>query len=100
MSDDRPARSACFAPRPPPIARTILAFAAISLLSGAALPISFIPARPHFAQGAADYARIWRSDGVRIVAALEAATRLDFPDNAIDAIVSEGRPMMSFDGRS
>jgi hypothetical protein len=70
------------------------------LLCAAAPPISFTPARPDLAGGAAEYARIWRTDGARIVSALEATSQLDFPANAIDAIVSEGRPMMSFDGRT
>ena len=76
------------------------AIALVGLLCAAAPPISFTPARPDFAGGAAEYARIWRTDGARIVKALEAATKLDFPVNAIDATISDGRPMMSFDGRT
>jgi hypothetical protein len=77
-----------------------------ALLLGCALPsfaaapsMSFSPVEPRFQAGAADYARIWESDGRRIVAALEAATGLPFPKAHIDVIVSEGRPMASFDGR-
>jgi hypothetical protein len=80
--------------------RTLLAAAGLALLCGAAPPIRFMPQRPQFAASAAEYAEIWRADGPRIVQALEAATELHFPENAIDALVVQGRPMMSYDGRS
>lgn len=66
---------------------------------GATPRVSFVPVEPRFAAGAADYARIWESDGTRIVAALEAATGLSMADVPVEAIVSEGRPMASYDGR-
>jgi hypothetical protein len=81
-------------------ARSLGGVVGLALLCAATPPISFRPTIPNFAGGAAEYARIWRTDGARIVGALEAATQLDFPDDAIDAIVSEGRPMMSYGGRS
>jgi hypothetical protein len=70
-----------------------------ALLLGAAPPVAFVPVEPRFAGGASDYERIWRSDGARIVAALEGATGLEFPPAGIEVIVSEGKPMASFDGR-
>ena len=82
------------------IALPLSAFACIAMLGAAAPPISFTPARPDLAASTAEYARIWRTDGARIVSALEGATQLEFPSNAIEATVSDGRPMMSFDGRS
>jgi hypothetical protein len=69
------------------------------LLAAAAPPLSFVPVQPRFAAASADYARVWRSDGPRIAAALEAASGLRFPDKRIDAIVSDARPMTSYDGR-
>jgi hypothetical protein len=69
------------------------------MLCAAAPPLNFVPVQPRFAAGSAEYASIWRSDGGRIVKALEAETGLEFPDVPIDVIVSEGRPMTSFDGR-
>jgi hypothetical protein len=82
------------------IARPFLCLACAFLVAGATPPIAFIPTAPAFAGGSAEYAGIWRSDGPRIVAALEKASGLAFPAASIDAIVSDGRPMMSFDGRS
>ena len=82
------------------VVRALCKSAFITLLCAAAPPISFTPTRPDFTGGAAEYAEIWRTDGARIVQSLEAASELDFPGTAIDTIVSEDRPMMSFDGRS
>jgi hypothetical protein len=80
--------------------RPLLLLALAGLLGGSTPPISFTPTGPNFAAGAEEYAGIWHGDGARIVAALEKASGLSFPDSSIDAIVSDGRPMMSFDGRS
>ena len=80
--------------------RPMLLAAALALLCAAAPPIRFTPARPHLAESATEYARIWQAEGPRIVRALEAAAEVDFPENAIDALVADGRPMMSYDGRS
>ena len=72
-----------------------------ALLLGAASPrLDFTPTEPGFASAAAQYGRIWEEDGPRIVAALEAASGLQFPAGDIDALVVRGRPMMSFDGRT
>ena len=78
----------------------MLAAAGGVLLCAAMPPIKFTPARPHLSGSAAEYAQIWHTDGPRIVRALEAAAEVDFPDAVIDALVAEGRPMMSYDGRS
>jgi hypothetical protein len=69
------------------------------LLGGAAPPLSFVPVQPGFAEASADYARIWKSDGPRIAASLEAVSGLRFPEARIEAIVSDARPMTSYDGR-
>jgi hypothetical protein len=74
--------------------------AAAGLLLGAAPPVSFTPVSPEFAEAAGEYRRLWQAEGPRIVAAMEAATGLVFPAAQVDAIVSEGRPMASFDGRT
>jgi hypothetical protein len=69
------------------------------LLGAAAPPLSFVPVQPRFAGASDDYARIWKIDGSRIAAALEAVSGLRFPEARIDAIVSDARPMTSYDGR-
>ena len=76
------------------------ALAAGFLLCAATPPIVFVPVEPRLAGAAAEYRRIWEADGERIVAALEAASGLAFPEAGIDAIVTAGRPMTAFDGRS
>ncbi len=62
--------------------------------------MTFEPIEPRLQRGAQEYERIWRAEGDRIVAALEAATGLVFPELPIEAIVTEGSPMTAFDGRS
>jgi hypothetical protein len=71
-----------------------------ALLCAAAPPVSFTPVSPEYADAAGEYRRLWQAEGNRIVAAMEAATGLSFPAERVDAIVSEGRPMASFDGRT
>ena len=80
--------------------RTLLAILAAFLLGGASPRIAFTPTQPAFAAGAAEYEQIWNVEGVRIVAALETESGLEFPAGAIDALVTRGRPMMSYDGGS
>lgn len=75
----------------------LLAFALF--LGGAAPPLSFVPVQPRFAEASAEYARIWKMDGPRIAASLEAVSGLRFPDAPVEAIVSNARPMTSYDGR-
>jgi hypothetical protein len=73
---------------------------ALFLLCAAAPPVSFTPVSPEYAEAAGEYRRLWQAEGPRIVAAMEAETGLAFPAAPVDAIVSEGRPMASFDGRT
>lgn len=80
--------------------RLLLAPAAGLLLSAAAPPVSFTAVSAEYAEAAGEYRRLWQAEGPRIVAAMEAATGLAFPAARVDAIVSEGRPMASFDGRT
>ncbi|HYG47339.1 MAG TPA: hypothetical protein VD846_05285 [Allosphingosinicella sp.] len=82
------------------VRRTILAPALAALLCAAAPPVSFTPVSPEYAEAAGEYRRLWEAEGPRIVAAMEAATGLAFPGSRVDVIVSEGRPMASFDGRT
>lgn len=79
-----------------PIASPVLAL----LLGAAAPPVTFTPVQPEFASASEDYRRLWAADGVRIAAALERSSGLAFPSGRIDAIISDGRPMASFDGRT
>ena len=69
------------------------------LLAGAAPPLSFTPVNSGFAEAADEYRRLWTADGPRIVAAMESVSGLDFPPAPVEAIVSEGRPMATLDGR-
>ena len=77
-----------------------LAPAAAFLLGAAAPRLSFTPVSPDYAEAAGEYRRLWTVEGGRIAAAMEAVTGLTFPPARVDAIVSEGRPMASFDGRT
>src|SRR5688500_20384031 len=83
-----------------PIQKSIAAPSLAILLCAAAPPVSFSPVSPEYAEAAGEYRRLWQAEGDRIVAAMEAATGLAFPSEPVDAIVSEGRPMASFDGRT
>ncbi len=82
------------------IGRLCLMLGCALLLGAAAPPLAFVPVRSSFDAAAADYARIWKDDGPRIAAALEAESGLRFPGTKIDAIVSDARPMTSYDGRT
>ena len=70
------------------------------LLAAAAPPVEFTPTAPSFTPAADEYRRLWRSDGAAMVAAMERVTDLAFPPGRIDVIVSEGRPMTAYDGRT
>ncbi len=71
-----------------------------ALLCAAAPPMSFVPQGPGYAAAAGEYRAIWKADGARIAAALEAATGLRFPAAPVEAIVNDGPPMAAYDGRS
>ena len=73
--------------------------AAAFLLGAATPPIAFTPVAARFAAASDEYSRIWERDGARMIAVLEAASGLAFPAGAIEAIVSDAPPMMSYDGR-
>ncbi|MBV8687796.1 MAG: hypothetical protein JOZ90_05725 [Alphaproteobacteria bacterium] len=88
-------------PRPAPaIAPRWPAALSFVLLAAAAPPVTIEPGAPQYAAGADEYRRLWRSEGARIAAALEAETGLAFPPEPIDVIVEEVRPMTSYDGRT
>ncbi|MGZ8997490.1 MAG: hypothetical protein ACXW2T_01405 [Allosphingosinicella sp.] len=63
-------------------------------------PIAFVPASPQLAAPAEEYRRIWEADGEQIVAVMEEVAGVPYPDSAIEVIVSEGKPMTSYDGRT
>ena len=69
------------------------------LLGGATPPLTFVPVQPRFAAATDDYARIWKNEGPNILRALETTSGLEFPASPIEIIVSDSRPMTSFDGR-
>jgi hypothetical protein len=81
-------------------ARIAFVLAAALLLGAAAPPIAFTAMEPRFASDTAEYRRVWEREGERMIAALEAASGLEFPAAPIDALVSDGPPMMSYDGRT
>jgi hypothetical protein len=70
------------------------------VLAAAAPPLSFTPVAPAFAPAADEYRRLWRAEGPAIVAALERSAGCPFPAGGIDVLVSEGRPMTAYDGRT
>ena len=69
-------------------------------LCAVAPPLSFAPAEPRFAAAADEYRAIWDAEGARIVAALEAATGLEFPAAPIEVLVGEEPPMTAYGGRT
>lgn len=70
------------------------------LLAAAAPPLAFTPVAPSFASAADEYRRVWDREGPAMAAALERAAGLRFPPEPVEILVSEGRPMTSFDGRT
>lgn len=74
--------------------------AAALLLTAAVPAVELVPAGPAFAAEAEAYRAIWEAEGTRMIAALEAASGLSFPPGEIEAIVSDGPPMMAYDGRT
>jgi len=80
--------------------RAAALFACAFLVAAAAPPIAFTAMEPRFASDTAEYGRIWEAEGPRMIAALERASGLEFPAAPIDALVSDGPPMMSYDGRT
>ena len=53
------------------------------------LKIVFVPDSDQFSPAAREYQEIWSRDGVRITAAMEAASGRDFEDREVKAIVRE-----------
>ncbi|HET9429293.1 MAG TPA: hypothetical protein VFO69_13130 [Allosphingosinicella sp.] len=62
--------------------------------------VAFIPAAPDLAEPAEAYRRIWETDGSRIVRSMEEIVGVEYPASAIEVIISKGRPMTAFDGRT
>ncbi|MGQ0559458.1 MAG: hypothetical protein ACT4OE_07730 [Sphingosinicella sp.] len=81
------------------ILRIAAALSLLGLLGAAAPPLAFVPQQPRFAQAAKDYRQLWRQEGARIVAALEANSGIRFPTHRIEALVRDGPPMADFEGR-
>jgi len=74
----------------------LLALPTFLLLPGAAPSLTFTPLETRFA-GTADYYRQqWRTEGARIVAALERESGLTFPDRPLEILLRDGRPMTGF----
>lgn len=70
------------------------------LLAAAAPPVSMVPVGPSFAPAADEYRRLWQAEGPRIVEAMERAAGLPFPPGPVEVLVSDGRPMTAYDGRT
>jgi hypothetical protein len=77
----------------------VVAFLA-TFLASAAPPLDFTPVAPAFAPAADEYRRIWALEGAEIAAAMERVAGRPFPPGPIDILVSGGRPMAAFDGRT
>lgn len=80
--------------------KVAILLAMASLLTAAAPPIAFTALEPRYASDMSEYRRIWEREGERMITALEGASGLQFPAAPIDALVSDGPPMMSYDGRT
>ncbi|HEX8263520.1 MAG TPA: hypothetical protein VF547_11655 [Allosphingosinicella sp.] len=80
--------------------RSLALLALAPLLAAAAPPVSVTPVSPAFAPAADEYRRLWTSEGPAIVAAMERWAGLAYPPGAIEILVSEGRPMTAYDGRT
>jgi len=78
----------------------LIALGLWTVLCAAAPPVSFAPREARFAHGADEYRRIWDREGARIVAAMEAATGLEFPGARIEVIIGDGPPMTAYGGRT
>ena len=78
----------------------VMALLLWALLCAAAPPMTFVSQNPRFAAGTAEYRAIWEADGPRIVAALEAASGLNFRAVPVEAMIGDGPPMAAYDGRS
>lgn len=70
------------------------------VLAAAAPPVSVVPVSPAFAPAADEYRRLWQAEGPEIVAAMERTAGLAFPPGPVEILVSEGRPMSAYDGRT
>jgi hypothetical protein len=70
------------------------------LIASALPPLSFAPVQPVFALATEEYRQLWRSEGERMIQALEGASGFDFPALAIEVFVSNGTPSTSYDGRT
>ncbi len=70
-----------------------------ALLCAAAPPVGFEPEAPRFARAAEEYRAIWAAEGARMIAALEAATGLSFPEAPVEVIVYEGVSWAGLGGR-
>ncbi len=71
------------------LAAAVLA-AALAGTAEPRLQIEFTAQEPQFESAAAEYRAIWKEDGARIVAAMEAATGLRFETGPVKAVVFEG----------
>jgi hypothetical protein len=66
----------------------LLTVAASSRAQG--LRIHFSPESEPFAEAAREYQSLWEAEGSRIIAAMEHASGLKFPEQEIEAVVYEG----------
>jgi hypothetical protein len=74
--------------------------AAALWLAAAAPPLSFTPLVERGTEAAAGYRDLWQAEGARIVAALERTAGVAFPPAPIEVLITPGRPMTSYDGRT
>lgn len=60
--------------------------------------VSFEPMTPRFSPAAQEYRQLWESEGLKIIAAIEAVTGHPFPEAPVEVLVREGPSMLAFDG--
>lgn len=81
--------------------RTLWLIAPLPFLLGAAAPpVTIVPVRAEYRPSADEYRRLWDTEGAKMVAALERASGLTFPDHALQLNVYGGGPMAEFGGRT
>lgn len=80
--------------------RAALLAAAAAILTGAAPPLRITPLGERGAEAAAAYRALWQAEGERIAAALERNAGVALPPAPIELLLTPGRPMTSYDGRT
>ena len=68
---------------------SVLLFLAPAPVQNPRITITFTPERDQFAEAAAEYRKVWASEGDRMIAALETASGLKFREKEFNAVIYE-----------